>query len=238
VDIVIIESNELNRALLIHLFQSVGHHVHNSFPSGELLSHIVEARPDLLLVAERALPNALELCQRVHSELPQTVVVVLGSRSSEEEECSYLLAGADDYVAMPFSPGVLLARCEAHRRRGLVKIEGSESSVLHLGAIRIYPNGLVRNNGHTVKLSGREFALLYALARRGGRVATREELLKECWGKSFDVATNEVDVYINRLRRKLGNCVVTDGSGPAKDILIETVRGQGYRLALGKIKAQ
>ena len=126
--------------------------------------------------------------------------------------------GADDYIPKPFGMMELVARVKAVlRRTGSLPQEEAVSA----GPIRIFPEEhRVEVDGHEVALTLKEYELLSMLLRNRGVVLTRDRLLEEIWGYSFDGENRTVDVHIRTLRQKLG---------PAGD-LIETVRGVGYKI--------
>ncbi len=124
--------------------------------------------------------------------------------------------GADDYVTKPFSVRELLARVRAVLRRSqeaAFSLYQDDRLQIHLDEMR------VTCDGAEVRLTRKEFALLAALARKPGRVATRNQLLDEVWGQQYYGDTRTLDVHIRRLRQKLGGCAGC----------VETVVGVGYR---------
>src|SRR5262245_46665952 len=158
-----------------------------------------------------------ELLHDLREHGRETPVIFVTARDAVEERVKGLRLGADDYVIKPFAFSELLARIEAviRRRQSLAPIEVFD---LRLDLARRQ----VRRGDRSIDLSPREFDLLLALVRAGGRVLSRSELLREVWSIEFDPGTNVVDVHIGRLRRKV------DRHGPP---LIQTVRGEGYRLS-------
>ncbi len=146
-------------------------------------------------------------------------VILLTARGGLEEKLEGLNMGADDYLAKPFFVEELLARIHAVTRRS----SGQSSSLVAVGDLRL--NLLtreVRRGDTPIELTPREFSLLELLARSPGRVFSRTVIVERIWDYHFDPGTNLVDVYIQRLRRK-----VDDGFA---DKLLETVRGVGYRM--------
>jgi DNA-binding response OmpR family regulator len=176
--------------------------------------------PPALVLLDLMLPgmSGAELCRRLRRE-PQTrrtPVIILTARGSEAERVAGLDSGADDYVTKPFSVRELLARVRAVLRRA----EGAPSSHYEDERLRVHFDDMrVSCGGAEVKLTRKEFGLLSALARRPGRVATRNQLLDEVWGQQYYGDTRTLDVHIRRLRQKLGAC----------GECIETVVGVGYR---------
>lgn len=131
--------------------------------------------------------------------------------------------GADYYMRSPVNPRELVARVkQILRKRDLVQ-DGSARRIL-VGDLEIDPDSVeVRKEGQKVLLSPREFNLLYTLARNPGRVFPRDALLRQVWGEDEYIDEKTVNVYVQRLRAKLGD-------NPNDPKLIETVRGFGYRL--------
>jgi two-component system OmpR family response regulator len=140
---------------------------------------------------------------------------MLTARDAVEDRVAGLDSGADDYLVKPFAFAELLARLRALARRG----EGERPAVLAVGDLRLDPaTREVRRGEAPVLLSTKEFALLEIFMRRPGQVLSRLDLIEHAWDFAYENRSNVVDVYIRRLRRKIGADAV------------ETVRGAGYRL--------
>ena len=173
-----------------------------------------------LVVLDLLLPrlDGLRLLSELRRARPDLPVLVLSARSDLPTKLRSFDLGADDYLSKPFSFDELVARVRVHVRRGR---EPGRSDKLRVGGLSL---DLARRRAETaacgIDLSDREFRLLYHLAAHAGEVVSRERLLSEVWGYSFDPGSNVVDVCVRRLRKKLG---------PACPI--ETVRHAGYRLA-------
>jgi two-component system, OmpR family, alkaline phosphatase synthesis response regulator PhoP len=176
--------------------------------------------PPALVLLDLMLPgmSGTELCRRLRRE-PQTrktPIIMLTARDTESERVAGLDLGADDYVTKPFSVRELVARVRAVLRR----TEDSAAARYEDARLQVHFDDMhVLCEGAEVRLTRKEFALLAALARRPGRVATRTQLLDEVWGQQYYGDTRTLDVHIRRLRAKLGAC------GDS----IETVVGVGYR---------
>ncbi len=184
-------------------------------------------RPDLI-VLDLSLPkkDGTEVLEEMRGRFDGTAVLVLTGRSDVEERIRCLNLGADDCLMKPFSFHELTARCRALLRRremfadpmlrhGEVELNRMEHKVMHYG--------------RAVELTVKEFALLEFLMQRGGRCCSRSELLREVWQMSPDAGTNVVDVYVNYLRKKLG---AVAPEGVATYAVIETVRGEGYKMGV------
>jgi len=186
-------------------------------------------RPDLLLL-DLMLPRipGLELCRMLRRD-PRTAslpIIMVTARGEEMDRVLGLEMGADDYVTKPFSVRELLARVRAVLRRRAEPEEPPEE-VIERGPLRINLSTCeVSVGGRRVELSATELRLLAFLARRPGRVYTREQIMDQVWGDEVYVEPRTVDVHIKRLRTRLEE-------NPEKPVLVQTVRGVGYRLADG-----
>ena len=189
--------------------------------TGEEANRMLETRGrgsfDLLLL-DVMLPGSSgwDVLERMRKRGDPTPVIFLTARSAVEERVKGLRLGADDYVIKPFEFSELLARIEAVRRR----LE--KPTLIFLGALCLdLERRVVECRGVRIEMSPREFELLLALVRAGGRVLTRAELLRDVWGMGFDPGTNVVNVLVARLRRRLE---------PWAPGLIRTIVGEGYVL--------
>ncbi len=163
--------------------------------------------------------SGLEILASVRESRPNVPVIVLTARGQVSDRVSALEAGAIDYLVKPFALPELVARLRAQMR---VSTRVSESLLSSSGIEADLISRRVQRDGQQVTLSSTEFDLLVYLLRHHGRVLTRHQILEAVWGYSHDTATNNVDVYVGYLRRKLGR---PDDPAP-----IFTVRGSGYRL--------
>jgi DNA-binding response OmpR family regulator len=188
---------------------------------GDIALEIIEENHFDAVVLDIMLPGRDGLSVlRVLRQRPNAVpVIILSARGEISERVEGLDLGADDYLAKPFSIDELAARVRALTRRNLgenlVRYR-VENLTLDLAT------RLVRRGDRRIELTTREFSLLECLMRSPGRVFTRTQLCQRVWEYNFDPESNLVDVYIQRLRRKI------DDGEPTK--LIQTVRGTGYRI--------
>ncbi|MET0622713.1 MAG: response regulator transcription factor [Pyrinomonadaceae bacterium] len=176
--------------------------------------------PPALVLLDLMLPglSGMELCRRLRREphTRKTPVIMLTARGSESERVAGLELGADDYVTKPFSVRELVARVRAVLRRA----DDAAAARYEDAKLQVHFDDMhVLCEGHEIRLTRKEFALLAALARKPGRVATRQQLLDDVWGQQYYGDTRTLDVHIRRLRSKLGGC----------GDCIETVVGVGYR---------
>lgn len=163
--------------------------------------------------------DGLSILRLLREKQMRVPVILITARGSLNERIEGLNLGADDYLPKPFYIDELIARMHAVMRRS----GGDSASVLRAGDVSV--NLLtreVKRGSQMVDLSAREYALLTCLMRSPGRVFTRTQLQERVWNYHHDPGTNLVDVYVQRVRRKIGD----DPEQP----LIETLRGVGYRI--------
>ena len=171
-----------------------------------------------LVVLDLLLPgqDGVSVLQDLMESRPDQRVLVLSALSDVNSKVRCLQLGASDYLPKPFSLAELLARVRARLRQ---PASGPDDRFLNVGGVRL---DLVRRAADvgdgTVAVSGREFLVLQHLMLKRGEVCSRQQLLADVWGYSFDPGSNVVDVCVGRLRAKLGPDV------------IETVRSVGYRI--------
>jgi two-component system, OmpR family, copper resistance phosphate regulon response regulator CusR len=185
---------------------------------GHALVHKYDA-----IVLDLLLPgmDGLEVCRRIRARQVATPILMLTARSGLEERVEGLDAGADDYLPKPYHLPELLARIRALLRRGPVL----GLTVLRVGDLTIDTRTRrVERGRRAIPLTAKEFALLTFFARHESQLVTRDEIANQVWDESFDPTSNVIDVYIQRLRRK-----VDDGHEPK---LIHTRRGEGYVLSV------
>jgi len=164
--------------------------------------------------------DGLSVCRDLRAAGMDVPVLMLTARDAIEARVEGLDAGADDYLTKPFDFCELLARPRALTRRERRPVTASP---IEVGDLSIdVPARRVLRRGHEIALTTREYALLEFLARRAGEVVGRAEIAEHVWDQHYDPFSNVVDVYVQRLRRKLD-----DPDGPS---LIRTRRGQGYQL--------
>jgi DNA-binding response OmpR family regulator len=163
--------------------------------------------------------DGFEVCRELRATGSAVPVIMLTARDSVEDRIRGLDSGADDYLTKPFEVAELLARLRALRRRG----HQMHPSAISVGDLVIDTRAqIAARGGRVASLTAKEFAVLEFLARNAGRVLGRAEIAEHVWDENFDPLSNLIDVYINRLRRKIDD----DSSLP----LIHTRRGSGYVL--------
>jgi len=158
-------------------------------------------------------------CRAIRELGKRTPILMLTARDGVEDRITGLDAGADDYLTKPFEFGELLARLRALLRRP----RELRSPQIVVGDVTLDTAAqTVKRGNRAIPLTTKEYALLEFLARNAGRVVGRAEIAEHVWDESFDPFSNLIEVYINRLRRKLDE-------GAAKPML-QTRRGSGYIL--------
>ena len=193
---------------------------------GDRARELVERHSPSLVVLDLMLPgtDGLELCRwiRARSELP---VIMLTARGEEADRIVGLELGADDYVTKPFSPRELVARVRSVLRRSAPAAAAKERLVFGELAIDASTREVTRR-GTELRLTAKEFDLLWFLASHPRQVFSRDQLMDRVWGYSSALDTGTVTVHVRRLREK----VEEDPSHPR---LLETVWGVGYRFNSG-----
>jgi two-component system alkaline phosphatase synthesis response regulator PhoP len=163
--------------------------------------------------------DGIEACENIRKipELQDTIITFLTARSEDYSQVAGFDAGADDYIAKPIKPKVLVSKVKALLRR--LKDDSKLSSTLTVGNIEINREEYkIINNGKEIILPRKEFELFYLLATKPGKVFTREEILDKVWGNEVVVGGRTIDVHIRKLREKMG------------DDFFKTIKGVGYKI--------
>ncbi len=174
-----------------------------------------------LIILDVMLPrrDGFEVCRSLRENRVKTPILMLTARDALTDRVSGLDSGADDYLVKPFEMDELRARLRALLRRE----SDDKSSVLAIADLKLDPaTHFVERGGQPIELTSREYALLEYLMRNPNRLITRQMAENSLWSYDASVASNVVDVYIRRLRRKVDD--------PFELKLIETIRGSGYRM--------
>jgi two-component system response regulator RstA len=186
----------------------------------------IETRPPRLIVLDLMLPgiDGLSVCRKVRQQFDGPILM-LTALADDIDEVTGLEVGADDYLAKPVRPRVLLARIRALLRRAdRTADKQDEPRSIQVGELTVDRGSReVRKNGALVDLTAAEFELLWLLAQQRGHVVSREVLHEKTLNTLYDGLDRTVDLRVSRLRRKIGD----DSKQPA---LIKTVRGRGYLL--------
>ena len=176
-----------------------------------------------LIIMDVMMPemDGMEACENIRKipELQDTIITFLTARSEDYSQVAGFDAGADDYIAKPIKPKVLVSKVQALLRR-LKGVEGvSSTTTLTVGNIEINREEYkIIKDGEEIILPRKEFELFYLLATKPGKVFTREEILDKVWGNEVVVGGRTIDVHIRKLREKIG------------DNFFKTIKGVGYKI--------
>lgn len=213
--LVVEDDKDLNRQIVIALEQA-GYAVDRAL-DGEEGHYLGESEPYDAVILDLGLPKmdgvaVLQAWRRAGQVMP---VIILTARDRWSDKVQGFDAGADDYVTKPFHMEEILARVRAVLRRSA----GHATSELACGPVRLDTrSNRVTVDGNAVKLTSHEYRLLSYLMHHGGRVVSRTEIVEHLYDQDFDRDSNTIEVFVGRLRKKLGVDV------------IQTVRGLGYSL--------
>jgi two-component system, OmpR family, alkaline phosphatase synthesis response regulator PhoP len=198
----------------------------DTLQEGRLVLTTLEQRRPALVILDWMLPDrsGIDILKAIrrHDTLSDIAVILLTARGEEMDRVLGLEMGADDYVTKPFSVKEVVARVKSLRRRTAGQGMSESKDVYDDGQLVIDPSrqkALVA--GKPLELTGREFDVLYFLARNAGRVFSRDQLLDRVWGDEAYVTDRTVDVRVHRVRTAL------ESAGGKAD-WIRTVRGKGY----------
>ncbi|GFM64227.1 DNA-binding response regulator [Pseudomonas cichorii] len=183
-------------------------------------------RPDLVIL-DLMLPglDGLHVCRQLRDESPVLPIIMLTARDKNDDQILGLETGADDYVAKPCDPRVLLARIRTLLRRSLSSETRHDAQQIVLGRLLIdLAERQVKWRDQDVELSSGEYNLLLVLANHVGEVLSRDQLIQQLRGIEFNGIDRSVDVAISKLRRKFED-------NPAEPRRIKTVWGKGYLLS-------
>ena len=176
-----------------------------------------------LIIMDVMMPemDGMEACENIRKipELQDTIITFLTACSEDYSQVAGFDAGADDYIAKPIKPKVLVSKVQALLRR-LKGVEGvSSTTTLTVGNIEINREEYkIIKDGEEIILPRKEFELFYLLATKPGKVFTREEILDKVWGNEVVVGGRTIDVHIRKLREKIG------------DSFFKTIKGVGYKI--------
>lgn len=186
---------------------------------------VTKAKKELphLIILDVMMPemDGIEACEHIRKipELQQTIITFLTARSEDYSQVAGFDAGADDYIAKPIKPKVLVSKIKALLRR--FKEDEMQGDVLKVGDIEINRESYkIIKDGEEIILPRKEFELFYLLASKPGKVFKREEILDKVWGNEVIVGGRTIDVHIRKLREKIG------------DDWFKTIKGVGYKMEI------
>ncbi len=223
--ILIVEDEVALVAMLRYNLEKEGYQVDEATDGQEALIKVAEEKPDLVLL-DWMLPqlSGIEVCRQLrrHPETRNLPIIMLTARGEETDRVRGLDAGADDYIAKPFSPSELMARMRAVLRR--IRPALAEEVLTCGDLVMDVASHRVSRGGRDVRLGPTEFRLLRYFLEHPGRVLSRDQLLDAVWGRDVFVEQRTVDVHIRRLRKAL--------NAPQDSDIIRTVRSAGYALEM------
>jgi DNA-binding response OmpR family regulator len=220
--VLVVDDEPIVREVVVRYLEREGHRTLEAGDGTAARTAIEQASPDLVLL-DLMLPgtDGLELCRWIRSS-SQLPVIMLTARGEEADRIVGLELGADDYVTKPFSPRELAARVRTVLRRSAPRAPAEER--LSFGDVVLeQATRETRQDGREVRLTAREFDLVWFLASHPRRVFSRDQLMASVWGYTAALDTGTVTVHIRRLRKKLER-------DPSQPRHLQTVWGVGYRL--------
>jgi two-component system alkaline phosphatase synthesis response regulator PhoP len=196
---------------------------YNIFTASNGKEAIIAAKKELphLIIMDLMMPemDGIEACEHIRKlpELNNVIITFLTARSEDYSQVAGFEAGADDYIAKPIKPKVLVSKVKALLRR--LKDSEIPGDILNVGGIEINREEYkIVKEGIDIILPRKEFELFYLLASKPGKVFKREEILDRVWGNEVVVGGRTIDVHIRKLREKIG------------DDFFKTIKGVGYKL--------
>ena len=223
IKILVIDDEDDIRLFVGTRLQRAGYETSEAADGLQGLRRFYSDRPDLV-VLDIAMPemDGWQVLERIR-EVSSAPVLMLTAAAQERDKIRGLTGGSDDYVTKPFSGDEFLARIAALLRRAVNPQFESADNVYRDAEISIdFPRHEVLVRGQQVNLSPTEFRLLSMLTRNAGQVLSQDQLLDHVWGQDYAESLDVVRLYIGYLRRKIE-------LNPGKPVLVETVRGFGYR---------
>jgi len=218
--ILVVDDDQDIQEMLSYNLRKEGYDVKTA-DNGKMALQVAESfRPELIIL-DVMMPemDGIETCRelRANSDLEQTIIAFLTARGEDYSQIAGFDAGADDYIAKPVKPRVLVSRVQALLRRHGSRLE--ERTADQHGEVTIdHEKYQVTRAGKELPMPKKEFELLSLLMSKPGRVFTREVILNKIWGNDVVVGDRTIDVHIRKLREKVG------------DSFIKTVKGVGYKI--------
>ena len=189
--------------------------------NGEEAVELAKKHKPHLIILDVMMPkmDGIEACERIReqSDLAEIIITFLTARGEDYSQVAGFDAGADDYIAKPIKPKVLVSKVKALLRR-LKSEDSAIENIVKIGDLVIFKEEYkITNKGKEITLPRKEFELLSLLATKPGKVFKREEILDKVWGNEVIVGGRTIDVHIRKLREKIG------------DKSFKTVKGVGYK---------
>ncbi|MDI7277370.1 MAG: response regulator transcription factor [Anaerolineae bacterium] len=222
--ILVVDDDPPSVKMTAFLLREEGYEVITADNGQSALEAIQTRSPDLVIL-DVMLPHidGLEVTRRIRQTM-DVPIIMLSAKGETADKVTGLEVGADDYLAKPFEPSELLARVKAVLRRSEIFAYDDAQTRLAVGDLRLDPvgNRVIRSDGTEIELTPIEFRLLHVLMRNAGRVLSHDYLLANAWGYDYEGYSNQIAVYVRRLRTKIER-------DPARPEYLQTVRGVGYK---------
>lgn len=226
--ILLVDDDLLFRKMTRYVLMEAGYHT-AAVDSPAAALHLLEREDVHLAILDVGMPgmDGFDLCRQVRARRAALPVLFLSGRKEVDDRLAGFEAGADDYLAKPFEPRELMARVRALLNRQFWGTANAVSNLIKSGdlTLDVAELSVQLPVGQVVRLTPTELRVLQYLVQNTGRVVTRDLILQAGWGYEYESDSNQVDVYIRRIRRK-----IESGSSQT---YIQTVRGLGYRLVAG-----
>ncbi len=222
--ILIVDDDQHIAELIAVYFKNEGYETDIASDGVKAFQLLNQITPDLI-VLDIMMPNmdGLEFCKRVR-ETSQIPILMVSAKIEDMDKIIGLMTGADDYMIKPFNPLELTARVKALLRRANYKQKDKDEDVIHIGLLDIDKQShAVSVEGNGIKLTAREFEILYLLAKHRGRVFSSEEIFERVWNELGEGSNQTVMVHISNLRDKLEDALQGEK-------IIQTVWGVGYKI--------
>jgi DNA-binding response OmpR family regulator len=222
--VLVVDDDPPSVKMISFLLREEGYDVTSADNGMVALQSVDREVPDLVIL-DVMMPDldGFEVCRRIRQK-GEVPIIFLSAKGETADRVAGLQLGADDYLAKPFEPSELLARVKAVMRRVETVSARDAQTKLTVGSLTVDPiaNQAAFQDGRSVELTPIEFRLLYCLMRNAGRILSHDLLLSAVWGYDYEGYSNQLAVYVRRLRKKIE-------ADPDNPKLLTTVRGLGYK---------
>ena len=221
--VLVLEDESSIRSFIVINLRRAGYEVIEAESGEEALEKLKINSDTRVALLDVMLPgiDGFEVCRRIRASNSRIGIIMLTARSQEMDKVTGLMTGADDYVTKPFSPAELTARVDALMRRSGGN-EDNSAEISQPPFLLNTRNRTLEKDGHRVKLTQVEYAIVKMFMENPGKALSREEILDLVWGRDYFGELKIVDVNIRRLRLKIED-------NPTNPVYITTVWGYGYK---------
>jgi DNA-binding response OmpR family regulator len=222
--ILVVDDDAPSVKMISFLLREEGYEV-ISTDNGSAALELIDREAPNLVILDVMMPHldGFEVCRRIRQK-QDVPIIFLSAKGEIVDKVTGLELGADDYLAKPFEPAELLARVKAVTRRAEAVAGEDAQALLTVGDLSLDPltNRAIFADGRTISLTPIEFRLLHCLMRNAGRILSNDLLMTTVWGYDYEGYSNQIAVYIRRLRMKIEE-------DPNHPKLLTTARGLGYK---------